>query len=220
MKEKILIHLKPKQSNSQQPWLPPPCPPPPSVSDSPTPPRARPTRLRSAASPSPPEPPAPTPLPLPRRPTPRPTPTGDGGGGGGDGDGDDPFESRLSQVRLRYRSGTGKKAEARKVKKSKGGSSPPGRGMYLPPAALREPVSEGLKVEFGFSPYSERMNGRIAALGLAALLLVELATGKSVISYHTPAIVLIQAYSVAAVAALYAKYEKERASVWPQSPDK
>ncbi|XP_030451136.1 uncharacterized protein LOC115673193 [Syzygium oleosum] len=143
----------------------------------------------------------------------------DGGDGGG-GDGDDPFESRLSQVRLRYRSGTGKKAEARKVKKSKGGSSPPGRGMYLPPAALREPVSEGLKVEFGFSPYSERMNGRIAALGLAALLLVELATGKSVISYHTPAIVLIQVYSVVAVAALYAKYEKESVSVWPQSPDK
>lgn len=132
---------------------------------------------------------------------------------------DDPFESRLSQVRLRYRSGTGKKAEARKVKKSKRGSSPSG-GMYLPPVALKEPVSEGLKVEFGFSPYSERMNGRIAILGLSALLLVELATGKGVINYHTPAIVLIQVYSVAAVAALYAKYEKERVSVWPRSPDK
>ncbi|XP_030544935.1 uncharacterized protein LOC115751267 [Rhodamnia argentea] len=133
----------------------------------------------------------------------------------------DPFESRLSRVRLRYRSGTGKKAEVRKVKKSKRGSSPSGTGgMYLPPVALKEPVSEGLKVEFGFTPYSERMNGRIAILGLTALLLVELATGKSVIRYHTPAILLIQVYFVAAVAALYAKYEKERGSVWPQSPDK
>ncbi|KAJ4824606.1 hypothetical protein Tsubulata_010922 [Turnera subulata] len=75
---------------------------------------------------------------------------------------------------------------------------------------LSEPVADGLKVEFGFSPYSERVNGRIAMLGLAALLLVELATGKSVVNYHTPAIVFIQVYFVAAVAALYVKYEKEK----------
>ncbi|KDP46123.1 hypothetical protein JCGZ_06634 [Jatropha curcas] len=128
----------------------------------------------------------------------------------------DPFESRLSNVRLRYRSGTGKKAEVRKSKKgvSKSGS---GSGMYLPPVALKQPVSDGLKVEFGFSPYSERLNGRIAILGLTALILVELATGKGVINYHTPAIVLIQVYFVAAVAGLYIKYEKEKVSVWPQS---
>ncbi|KAK4373548.1 hypothetical protein RND71_008932 [Anisodus tanguticus] len=134
---------------------------------------------------------------------------------------DDPdtFENRLSQVRLRYRSGTGKKAEIRKTKKgNKKGSSGSGSGssVFLPPIPLKEPVSEGLNVEFGFSPYSERVNGRVAILGLSALLLVELATGKSVISYHTPAIVFIQIYFVAAVAAVYLKYEKEKVSVWPK----
>lgn len=82
---------------------------------------------------------------------------------------------------------------------------------------LKEPVSGGLKVDFGFSPYSERLNGRIAGLGLTALLLVEIATGKGVINYHSPPIVLIQIYFVAAVSALYVKYEKEKISVWPQS---
>lgn len=73
-------------------------------------------------------------------------------------------------------------------------------------------MSGGLKVDFGFSPYSERINGRIAMLGLTALVAVELATGKGVINYHTPAIVLIQVYFVAAVSALFVKYEKERPS--------
>uniref|UniRef100_A0A5B7B8I6 FKBP-type peptidyl-prolyl cis-trans isomerase n=1 Tax=Davidia involucrata TaxID=16924 RepID=A0A5B7B8I6_DAVIN len=126
----------------------------------------------------------------------------------------DSFENRLSQVRLRYRSGTGKKAEARKGRKTKKGSP---AGIYLPPVPLKEPASGGLKVEFGFSPYSERVNGRIAILGLSALLLVELATGKSVISYHSPSIVFLQVYFVAAVSAMYVKYEKERVSVWPPS---
>lgn len=78
-------------------------------------------------------------------------------------------------------------------------------------------MSGGLKVDFGFSPYSERINGRIAILGLTALVAVELATGKGVINYHTPPIVLIQVYFVAAVSALFVKYEKERVSVWPES---
>ncbi|XP_052205486.1 uncharacterized protein LOC127810192 [Diospyros lotus] len=130
----------------------------------------------------------------------------------------DNFESRLSQVRLRYRSGTGKKAEIRKSRKGKKSSSSSSRGgMYLPPVALKEPVSGRMKVDFGFSPYSERVNGRIAILGLSALLLVELATGKSVINYHSPAIVFVQVYFVAAVSALYVKYEKESVSVWPPS---
>ncbi|CAK9308759.1 unnamed protein product [Citrullus colocynthis] len=129
-------------------------------------------------------------------------------------DGDD-FEDRLAKVRLRYRSGTGKKAEIRKARKSKKGSSASASSVYLPPVPLKEPVSGGLKVEFGFSPYSERMNGWIAILGISALVLVELATGKGVINYHTPAIILIQVYFVAAVAALYIKYEKEKVSVWP-----
>ncbi|XP_022745846.1 cell wall integrity and stress response component 1-like [Durio zibethinus] len=129
----------------------------------------------------------------------------------------DPFESRLSRVRFRYRSGTGKKAQLRKSRKSGSvsGSTSSSSSIYLPPVPLKEAISNGLKVDFGFSPYSERINGRIAILGLTALVLVELATGKSVISYHTPAIILIQIYFVAAVGALFVKYEKEKVSVWP-----
>ncbi|KAG5034486.1 hypothetical protein AAZX31_04G092600 [Glycine max] len=130
---------------------------------------------------------------------------------------DDAFDDRINQLRLRYRSGTGKKAELRKNKKSKKGTSGSGSGMYLPPVPLKEPVSGGVKVELGFSQYSERLNGRIAILGLAALVLVELATGKGVINYHTPAIILIQIYFVAAVGAVFVKYEKEKISVWPQT---
>ncbi|XP_057981810.1 uncharacterized protein LOC131167060 [Malania oleifera] len=126
----------------------------------------------------------------------------------------DAFEARLDQVRFRYRSGKGKKAERRKSRKSRSSS---GASVFLPPVALKEAVSRGLKVEFGFSRYSERLNGRIAILGLTALVLVEVATGKGVISFHTPAVVLVQIYFVAAVSALYAKYEKERISVWPPS---
>ncbi|XP_022878295.1 uncharacterized protein LOC111396186 [Olea europaea var. sylvestris] len=131
-------------------------------------------------------------------------------------DQDDKFEDRLSQVRVRYRNGTGKKAELRKTRKGKKTGSGSGSSIYLPPVPLKEPVSEGLNVEFGFSPFSERVNGRIAILGLSALFLVELATGKGVINYHSPSIVLIQVYFVAAVSALYLKYEKEKVSVWPE----
>ncbi|XP_022133568.1 uncharacterized protein LOC111006119 [Momordica charantia] len=131
-------------------------------------------------------------------------------------DGDD-FENRLAKVRLKYRSGTGKKAEIRKARKSNKGSTAGagGSSVYLPPVPLKEAVSGGLKVEFGFSPFSERINGWIAILGISALVLVELATGKGVINYHTPAIILIQVYFVAAVAAVYVKFEKEKVSVWP-----
>lgn len=72
-------------------------------------------------------------------------------------------------------------------------------------------------MDFGFSPYSERVNGRLAGLGLLALVVVELATGKSVISYHTPAIVFIQVYFMAAASAVYLKYEKEKVGVWPNA---
>ncbi|ESQ48793.1 hypothetical protein EUTSA_v10021616mg [Eutrema salsugineum] len=128
----------------------------------------------------------------------------------------DEFESRLSNIRLRYRSGTGKKAEVRKSKKGTSGPASKASGMYLPPVSLKEPVSDGLKVELGFSRYSERINGRIAGLGLVALLLVELATGKSVLNYHTPSVVFLQIYFVAAVSAMFVKIEKEKVSVWPK----
>lgn len=130
-------------------------------------------------------------------------------------DGGEDFDARIDKLRLRYRSGTGKKAELRKGKKSKKGASGSGSSVYLPPVPLKEAVSGGVKVELGFSEYSERLNGRIAVLGLTALLLVELATGKGVINYHTPAIILTQIYFVAAVSALYVKYEKEKISIWP-----
>ncbi|OIW12777.1 hypothetical protein TanjilG_24710 [Lupinus angustifolius] len=129
----------------------------------------------------------------------------------------DDFDNRINQLRIRNRSGIGKKAEIRKGRKSKKTSSSSSGGVFLPSVPLKEPVSDGLKVELGFTSYSERLNGRIAILGLAALLLVELATGKGVIKYHTPSIILIQIYFVAAVSALYVKYEKEKNSVWPTS---
>ncbi|KAK2633804.1 hypothetical protein Ddye_028596 [Dipteronia dyeriana] len=127
-------------------------------------------------------------------------------------DPDGSFESRLAQLRIRNRSGLGKKAEIRKSKKGASTSS----SMYLPPVALKEAKSGGLKVDFGLSPYSERINGRLAMLGSTAMLAVELATGKGVLNYHTPAIVLLQVYFVAAIGALFVKYEKEKVSVWPQ----
>ncbi|RWR85995.1 hypothetical protein CKAN_01487600 [Cinnamomum micranthum f. kanehirae] len=133
---------------------------------------------------------------------------------------DGEFENRLSRVRLKYRSGTGKKAEIRKAKKS-GASSPSrtkgGNNVFLPPIPLKEPVSGGMKVDFGFSPFTERLNGRLAGLGLAALLLVELGSGKSLLSYHTAPILFIQIYFVASVSALFIKYEKEKTSIWPKS---
>ncbi|KAJ6357821.1 hypothetical protein OIU78_005624 [Salix suchowensis] len=68
---------------------------------------------------------------------------------------DDQFERWLPRPDSDTEAGTGKKAELRKAKKGKS-SSGSGSGMYLPPVPLKESVSGGLKVEFGFSPYSER----------------------------------------------------------------
>lgn len=138
---------------------------------------------------------------------------------------DSDFESRLSQVRLKYRSGSGKKAEQRRAKKNPGAASSAKKGggkggaVMLPPIPLREPTTVGgLKVDFGFTPYSEHLNGRLAALGLAALVLVELGSGKGLLSFHTPAVIFIQIYTVAAASALFVKFEKERISVWPKAP--
>lgn len=132
---------------------------------------------------------------------------------------DQSFETRLAQVRLKYRSGTGKKAEKRKSKKSGTGtkkSSSSGTVM-LPPVPLKEPVAAGgLKVDIGFTPYSEMINGRLAGLGLAALVLVELGSGKGLLSYHAPPILFVQVYTVTAAAALFIKLEKERISIWPE----
>lgn len=134
---------------------------------------------------------------------------------------DPTFENRLARVRLKYRSGAGKKAEQRRARKSGGGGGGGGgkKKVMLPPVPLKEAVAaDGLAVEVGFSPYSERLNGRLAGLGLAALLLVELGSGQSLVRYHSPAILFIQLYSIAAAAALLIKFEKERISIWPQKP--
>ncbi|MED6146653.1 hypothetical protein PIB30_036537 [Stylosanthes scabra] len=61
-------------------------------------------------------------------------------------DDNDDFENRINQLRVRYRSGTGKKTEARKGRKSnKKGSSSSGSSVFLPPIPLKEPMSSGLK---------------------------------------------------------------------------
>ncbi|XP_008793941.2 uncharacterized protein LOC103710101 [Phoenix dactylifera] len=133
---------------------------------------------------------------------------------------DPTFENRLARVRLKYRSGTGKKAEQRRARKSGGEGGGSGKKkVMLPPVPLKEAVAAGgLAVELGFSPYSERLNGRLAGLGLAALLLVELGSGQSLLRYHSLPILFIQLYSIAAAAAIFIKFEKERISIWPPKP--
>ncbi|UFP95655.1 chlorophyll a/b-binding protein [Gloeobacter morelensis] len=37
--------------------------------------------------------------------------------------------------------------------------------------------------KFGFTPYAELLNGRLAMIGFAAALVVELATGKGVLNF-------------------------------------
>ncbi|KAJ3682779.1 hypothetical protein LUZ60_013006 [Juncus effusus] len=133
---------------------------------------------------------------------------------------DSDFDRRVLQIQTKYRSGTGKKAEIRKAKKA--GLNPGVIGkkktVMLPPVPLVTPTSiNGAPVEVGFTSYSEKLNGFLAGLGLAALLLVELGSGKSVLKYHTPSIVFVQIYTVASVGALFVKYEKEKISVWPKA---
>ncbi|GLJ06707.1 hypothetical protein SUGI_0045780 [Cryptomeria japonica] len=131
----------------------------------------------------------------------------------------DDFEARIAKYQ-RKRPGTGKKAEMRKLRKA--GMDPSKvksrkETILLPPVPLKDPMSGGLKVELGFNSYSERLNARFAALGLAALLLVELASGQSLIKYHAPGTLILQTYFILAVSALVVKYEKENISIWPKS---
>lgn len=134
----------------------------------------------------------------------------------------DDFDQRLAKIQRKVTSGSGKKAEKRKARKSGDFSSSfstttSKADVLLPPVPLQDPVSDGLKVELGFNSYTERLNGRFAALGLAAVLLVELASGQSFLKYHSPSIVGVQVYFMLAVSAIYVKYEKEKISVWPKS---
>ncbi len=135
------------------------------------------------------------------------------------------FEERLAKLQRKATSGTGKKAELRKARKADGTSSSSGnsssrgksKSIMLPPVALQEPVSDGLEVALGFNSYTERLNGRFAGLGLAAMLLVELATGGSFLKYHDISTLSTQLYAMLAAAALFVKYEKEKVSVWPKN---
>lgn len=150
------------------------------------------------------------------------------GGEGSGGGGEDDFEARLAKLQRKATSGTGKKAELRKARKegtgmtgdvyssSKKDKSSSKGNIMLPPVQLKEPMSDGLQVEMGFNSYTERLNGRFAALGLAAVLLVELATGSSFIKYHDVSTIATQAYTMLAAAALFVKLEKEKVSVWPK----
>lgn len=140
-------------------------------------------------------------------------------------EGDAAFEERLAKLQRRVKSGSGTKAERRKARKAGDYVSAStaavkgkvGDAVLLPPVPLRDPVSDGLRVELGFNTYTERINGRFAALGFAAVLLVELATGGSFLKYHESAVIGLQAYFMLAASALFIKYEKEKISVWPKS---
>ncbi|MCO5590691.1 hypothetical protein L7F22_044666 [Adiantum nelumboides] len=136
------------------------------------------------------------------------------------------FEERLAKLRRRVNSGTGTKAEKRKARKAGDlvslSSTAPTKGkggdaVLLPPVPLKDPVSDGLCVELGFNSYTERINGRFAALGLAAFLLVELATGSSFLKYHENSVIGLQAYFMLSAAAIFIKYEREKISIWPGS---
>ncbi|CAI7908408.1 unnamed protein product, partial [Closterium sp. NIES-53] len=148
---------------------------------------------------------------------------------------DEEFEARLERLRRKNASGTGKKAEERKAKAS--GDAPPAPSTssasstsnatsaaaeaakiaeLLPPLPLKDPMSDGLPVLLGFSSYTERLSGRLAAIGLAALVSVELASGSSILEYHDGATLAVQVYFLLGLGALYVKYEKDKSSVLPK----
>ena len=124
---------------------------------------------------------------------------------------DEEFEKRVLQLKSRV--GPKKRGSAGARKRKAAAES---NAVTLPPVPLREPRSAlGLPVEFGFTAYSERLNGLLATVGLTALLLVELGSGKSLVKYHQAPTLFLQVYTIVAAGTVYVKYEKERISVWP-----
>uniref|UniRef100_A0ACD5YGW4 Uncharacterized protein n=1 Tax=Avena sativa TaxID=4498 RepID=A0ACD5YGW4_AVESA len=124
---------------------------------------------------------------------------------------DDEFEQRV--LRMKSRVGPKKRGSAGARKRKAAAEA---QAVTLPPVPLREPRSAlGLPVEFGFTAYSERLNGLLATIGLTALLLVELGSGKSLVKYHQAPTLFLQVYTIVAAGAVFVKYEKERISVWP-----
>ena len=137
-------------------------------------------------------------------------------------DEEDDFEARLEKLRRKGASGTGKKAEERKARADGVTPAPPAAASSstvvspLKPIPIEDPISDGLPVALGFSAYSERVNGRFAALGIVALIAVELVSGESILKFHDPATVLLQFYTLLSVGAVVVKLEREKNSVWPK----
>ncbi|KAG8063805.1 hypothetical protein GUJ93_ZPchr0003g18645 [Zizania palustris] len=104
---------------------------------------------------------------------------------------DDGFEERV--MRLKSRVGPKKRGSAAARKRKAAAQS---KAATLPP----------------------RLNGALAAVGLASLLLVELGSGQALVKYHQPATLFLQVYTIAAAGAVFVKNEKERISVWPGPP--
>eukprot|EP00270_Netrium_digitus_P017092 TRINITY_DN621_c0_g1_i1.p1 TRINITY_DN621_c0_g1~~TRINITY_DN621_c0_g1_i1.p1 ORF type:complete len:181 (+),score=25.11 TRINITY_DN621_c0_g1_i1:30-572(+) len=130
------------------------------------------------------------------------------------------FEKKLEMLKLKS---SGTKAELRKARKSSADefsapseSSRDSSSILLAPVPLEEPQAERLPVALGFTPYAEKLNGRMAALGLLALLSVELATGGSILEFHDAATVGLQIYFLLGVGAIFVKVQKEKVGVWPK----
>lgn len=135
---------------------------------------------------------------------------------------DDDFEARLAKIQKNV---PGKKAEIKKARKAgepfPDESAAPSKkeskkeSVFLPPLPLQDPVSEGLTVQPGFTAYAERLHGRMALLGLAALLSVELYSGKGLLQFHDSATLTVQLYVVISASAVFVKSELNKTNVMP-----
>ncbi|AGY60416.1 chlorophyll a/b-binding protein [Gloeobacter kilaueensis] len=48
---------------------------------------------------------------------------------------------------------------------------------------MNDDFTSSTRPQFGFTPYAELLNGRLAMIGFAAALLIEVATGKGVLHF-------------------------------------
>eukprot|EP00898_Chlorokybus_atmophyticus_P001607 jgi/Chlat1/2447/Chrsp171S08706 len=149
---------------------------------------------------------------------------------GGD---DEDFEARLQRLSGRTGSGKGKKAEKRKgaagddsyVGANPAGSASSTAGPPMTsfidsipnPLKLEPPTTkDGLPVELGFNALSERLNGRFAMVGLAAVILIELFTGDTVSQLHPAGTLAAQVYLILGGGTIMVKLQRERTAVWPK----
>lgn len=130
------------------------------------------------------------------------------------------MEARLAAIQRKVGSGSGRKADARKggrlsTDSDSVSSRSEAKSSSLPLTSIRDVTSAGLAVSLGFNAYTERLNGKFATVGLAAILLVELASGGSLMAYHDGATLGVQFYFVLCCAAIFVKLEKEKGGIWP-----